>query len=68
MKNEFTITELAIVRVCTRLKQDAPKVFQRRCRDEMRSLGFYISHFGLTRFTEADLDKLLESNTIRVVK
>lgn len=60
---------LEIRKVCLALGMDLPPAEQKRWRDKMRALGFYVSDFhgGSEGFSDRDLDRLIERGAIEVV-
>lgn len=68
-RNRFTADETSQLKSYIRQKQSAPAEEQKRCRDKMRALGFYISDFqsGSEGFSDRDFDRLIECGAVEVV-
>ncbi len=68
-RNRFTADEISQLKSCIRKKQSAPVGEQKRWRDKMRALGFYISDFpsGSEGFSDRDLDRLIERGAVEVI-
>jgi hypothetical protein len=65
---EFTAQELKVIRELLRAKSTLDRDSQKKARNGLRRLGFYISDFGEEiGFSEADLDSLLKSGRVRIV-
>ncbi len=67
-RTHFTATEAEQLRDLIRRKTSAGRTEQKRIRDAMRAMGFYISDFQITHrgFDAADFDGLLARGEIRV--
>jgi hypothetical protein len=67
-RSTFTPSEIDAIRRLLREKVRADRGRQKRLRDQLRSIGFYISDFAedQTGFSEWDLDQLISRGTIRI--
>lgn len=68
-KNAFTPGEIERIKVLLDKKADARPMVQRRVREQLRRIGFYISDYDRTfaSFTPTDLDDLISAGRISLV-
>ncbi len=69
-KSTFTRHEAAIIRtLLVELRDAGSQGEQKRIRDKLRAMGFYISEFSASKkgFTEAAFIKLVEDGTVTVL-
>jgi hypothetical protein len=62
---EFTAESAQEIRRLLAETRRSDRARQKRLRDKIRDLGFYISDFG-TAFRPEDFDQLIEQGTIRI--
>lgn len=69
-KETFTPVEIERIKSLLEKKVDARPMTQRRIREQLRRIGFYISDYDHTfaGFTPADLDQLIESGRVVVAE
>jgi hypothetical protein len=67
-RTTFTIEEAVALRLMARRLEDANTDDQKRLRDGMRGLGFYISAFEKagSRFGVRDFDRLIEEGQVKI--
>lgn len=67
-RTQFTKEEAHTIRSLLDRKNQYPgKEWQKPIRDQIRSIGFYISDFGASSFTSGDFDKLIQYGRIKIV-
>lgn len=68
-RNQFTTSEIDQLREILKAKENTAGKQQKPFRDELRSMGFYITDFDNTNkgFTAEDLDELAKAGIIRIV-
>ncbi len=67
-KDTFTQADASRIRYLLYKKvQQSGKAWQKPIRDELRSMGFYISDYGGYAFTVEDFDRLVIKGRIKIV-
>jgi len=65
--NRFTAAQADRIRALLRARAVAERVEQKRLRDELRAMGFYISDWSGPGFTQTDFDRLVRTGAIVIV-
>jgi hypothetical protein len=65
--NRFTAAEADRIRRLLRQRATAERAQQKRLRDELRAIGFYISDWSGPGFTPSDFDELIRTGGIMII-
>lgn len=67
-KTQYTLQEIAHLKQLIKQRVNASKEQQKGIRAKMRAMGFYGSEFGIYDCQVEDIDRLISSGTIKVIK